>query len=312
MTIIHDNNLTPRTIIFSCDCCQQRFERSNKSKPKLDYKILNNKEHYCSLKCAYQTRKPTKAKETICNMCSVSFLMAPCKEKETNFCSRECYWEYRKIDPRVKAKRKPCSEEIKKKIGAANRGKQPRLGAVLSEETKEKISKHHKETGCFKGDKNPMYGKTHTDEIKQKMSEIVSSEMVAGKRRAYGKNYHEKGYVFSTKLNIDVFYRSSWEKATTQWLDQNHDIKSFAYEPFYIAYWLIRGNQYKQKHHYIPDFLVEYNDGKKELWEIKPLIYANTEKARQKQFAAEEYCKLNGINGYRILTKEDLKSMNIL
>ena len=312
MTIIHDNNLTPRTIIFSCDCCQQRFERSNKSKPKLDYKILNNKEHYCSLKCAYQTRKPTKAKETICNMCSVSFLMAPCKEKETNFCSRECYWEYRKIDPRVKVKRKPCSEKTKKKIGAANKGKQPRLGAVLSEETKEKISKHHKETGCFKGDKNPMYGKTHTDEIKQKMSEIVSSEIVAGKRRGYGKNYHEKGYVFSTKLNVDVFYRSSWEKATTHWLDQNHDIKSFAYEPFYIAYWLIRGNQYKQKHHYIPDFLVEYNDGKKELWEIKPLIYANTEKARQKQIAAEEYCKLNGINAYRILTKEDLKSMNIL
>jgi len=312
MTIIHDNNLTPRTIIFSCDCCQQHFERSNKSKPRLDYKILNNKEHYCSLKCAYQARKPTKAKENICNMCSVSFLMAPCKEKETNFCSRECYWLYRKTDPRVKAKRKPLSESAKIKIGAANKGKQSRLGAVLSEETKEKISNHHKETGCFKGDKNPMYGKVHTEQAKQKMSEIVSSEIVSGKRQRYGKNYHEKGYVFSTKLNVNVFYRSSWEKATTRWLDQNHDIKSFTYEPFYIPYWLIRGNEYKQKHHYIPDFLVEYNDGTKELWEIKPLIYANTEKARQKQIAAEEYCKLNGINGYRILTKEDLKSMNIL
>jgi hypothetical protein len=311
MTIIHDNNLTPRAIIFSCDCCQQRFERSNKSKPRLEYNILNNKEHYCSLKCSYQSRKPTKAKETICNMCSVSFLMAPCKKKETNFCSRECYWEYRKIDPRVKVKRKPCSEKTKEKIGAANKGKQPRLGAVLSEETKEKISKHHKETGCFKGDKNPMYGKTHTDEIKQKMSEIVSSEMVAGKRRAYGKNYHEKGYVFSTKLNIDVFYRSSWEKATTRWLDQNNNVKTFTYEPFAIPYIQKEGNRDNIRH-YVPDFLVEYNDGKKELWEIKPLIYANTEKARQKQIAAEEYCKLNGINGYRILTKEDLKSMNIL
>jgi hypothetical protein len=156
-----------------------------------------------------------------------------------------------------------------------------------------------------------MYGKTHTDEIKQKMSEIVSSEMVSGKRRAYGKNYHEKGYVFSTKLNIDVFYRSSWEKATTRWLDQNNNVKTFTYEPFAIPYIQKEGNRDNIRH-YVPDFLVEYNDGKKELWEIKPLIYANTEKARQKQLAAEEYCKLNGINGYRILTKEDLKSMNIL
>jgi len=311
MTIIHDNNSTPRTIIFSCDCCQQRFERSNKSKPRLDYKILNNKEHYCSLKCAYQARKSTKAKETICNMCSVSFLMAPCKEKETNFCSRECYWQYRKIDPRVKAKRKPLSESAKIKIGAANKGKQSRLGAILSEETKEKISRHHKETGCFAGNKNPMYGKSHTDEVRQKMSEIVSSQMVAGKRRAYGKNYHEKGYVFSVKLNHNVFYRSSWEKAATQWLDDNNNVITFAYEPFSIRYIQKEGNR-EHIRHYIPDFFVEYADGTKELWEIKPLIYANTEKVKQKQIAAEEYCKLNGINDYRILTKEDLKSMNIL
>lgn len=62
----------------------------------------------------------------------------------------------------------------------------------------------------------------------------------------------------------------------------------------------------------IIDFLIEYNNGIKEIWEIKPSIYANTEKAKQKQFAAEEYCKSNNISKYRILTKEDLKNMKIL
>ena len=38
-----------------------------------------------------------------------------------------------------------CSEETKRKIGAANKGKQPRKGAVLTDETKNKISKSLKE-----------------------------------------------------------------------------------------------------------------------------------------------------------------------
>ena len=38
-----------------------------------------------------------------------------------------------------------CSEETKRKIGAANKGKQPRKGTVLTDETKNKISKSLKE-----------------------------------------------------------------------------------------------------------------------------------------------------------------------
>lgn len=41
----------------------------------------------------------------------------------------------------------PRSEETKRKIGEANKGKQPRLGKKLSEETKLKISKAHKGIG---------------------------------------------------------------------------------------------------------------------------------------------------------------------
>ena len=45
----------------------------------------------------------------------------------------------------VKHRKWVCSEETKRKIGAANKGKQPRKGAVLTDETKNKISKSLKE-----------------------------------------------------------------------------------------------------------------------------------------------------------------------
>ena len=45
----------------------------------------------------------------------------------------------------IKRHKRVCSEETKRKIGAANKGKQPRKGAVLTDETKNKISKSLKE-----------------------------------------------------------------------------------------------------------------------------------------------------------------------
>ncbi len=49
------------------------------------------------------------------------------------------------------------------------KGQQRRLGAVLSEETKQKISKTRIERGVAKGKNNPMYGKTHTPEAIEKI-----------------------------------------------------------------------------------------------------------------------------------------------
>tara|TARA_X000001382_G_scaffold21625_1_gene13161 strand:+ start:499 stop:1170 length:672 start_codon:yes stop_codon:yes gene_type:complete len=43
-----------------------------------------------------------------------------------------------------------------------------KVGTIMSRETREKISKANK--GMFVGENHPMYGKTHTDEFKLKMS----------------------------------------------------------------------------------------------------------------------------------------------
>nr|DAE59944.1 MAG TPA: intron associated endonuclease [Caudoviricetes sp.] len=49
------------------------------------------------------------------------------------------------------------------------------IGRKLSEETKRKISESHK--GISSGENNPMYGKHHTKEAKQKMSDFAKSRV---------------------------------------------------------------------------------------------------------------------------------------
>ena len=53
---------------------------------------------------------------------------------------------------------------IKQKISEKSKERQPMLGKHHSEESKEKISK------ALKGENNPMWNKHHTDEIKDKIS----------------------------------------------------------------------------------------------------------------------------------------------
>ena len=309
-----------RVVIIECDFCHTVF-----TPKKLDYKQLKNKNHYCKLECAYSHRRtmeksykasPRKA-EVECFYCKKVVLqwINQIAKFEHHFCSKPCRGAA--IREGLIANNARMDEGIKQKLREAamkrykDKANHPMFGKHHTEEAREKISKHHKETGCFNGEKNPMYGKNHTTETRQKMSEIVSSEMVSGKRKAYGKNFHEKGYVFSEKLGKEVFYRSSWEKAAVEWLDKELAVKTFTYEPFAITYKLNEGNR-EHVRRYIPDFLVEYVDGRKELWEIKPAVYSESAKVKQKQLAAEEYSQTHGIDAYKLLTKQSLEAMNIL
>lgn len=57
---------------------------------------------------------------------------------------------------------KKLSEEAKRKISIANKGK------IVSEETKKKLSKNHPD---MSGENNPMYGKHHSNDTRRKISE---------------------------------------------------------------------------------------------------------------------------------------------
>lgn len=57
--------------------------------------------------------------------------------------------------------------------------------------------------------------------------------------------------------------------------------------------------------HYIPDFLVEYNDGSKEIHETKglPLLFWLSTKLKRQ--SAEEYCKMHGWK-YKLITNDKI------
>lgn len=67
--------------------------------------------------------------------------------------------------------RGPMSPIVKLKLSKALKGKKSWLGLRHKPETKEKISRLRKELGLAKGEKNPMYGRSHSDESRNKMKE---------------------------------------------------------------------------------------------------------------------------------------------
>lgn len=304
-----------RFIKFKCDNCGIEFVPTSDSSEK-----LKNKNHYCKINCCYEHRnkmtesyKAAPAKHKLnCLSCKQPFEAWTQYNKMQKFCKRDCYMQakrdgivpstFRLDDPSVREKM-----SISAKKRCATKENCSFYGKHHTEENKKKHSEVMK--GLLVGEKNPMYGKTHSDEIRNKMSEIVSQQFVDGKRKAYGKNFHQKGLIFSTKANRELFYRSSWEKQTIEWLDGSSLIKGFEYEPCSIAYQLIEGDR-MNKRHYIPDFIVEFVDGHKEMWEIKPKAFFESVKTKLKQAAAEEYCRINLIDSYRLLGKKEVDELS--
>ena len=114
-------------------------------------------------------------------------------------------------------------------------------------------------------------------------------------------------------------YRSSWEHAFMRFCDQHDSVVKWASESIRIPYkHPLSGKQT----HYVPDFLVQYQDktGKlvTELVEIKPkkqsiIESKNANRATRETVAinhakwdqAMRWCKANGIK-FRVVTEEDI------
>jgi len=96
----------------------------------------------------------------------------------------------------------------------------------------------------------------------------------------------KEGFHYSKKLETSIHYRSSWEQMVYSCLDTLDEVKSFRGEPFAIPY-MLRGANYN----YLPDLLVNFKDGRTELWEVKPSSQLNDEMNIAKWTAAKSYCE---------------------
>jgi hypothetical protein len=103
-----------------------------------------------------------------------------------------------------------------------------------------------------------------------------------GSKTKTKKPKFREGYYESTKMKKALHYRSGYEAKIYEYLDSWHKVVAFEPEPFAIPY-IYKG----EGHKYWPDLLVHYEDGKKEVWEIKPANQTGLEKNTQKWRAAE-------------------------
>lgn len=310
----------PRITVMQCDVCHTTFERPYS---KLFFQMTI---HRCSTKCTYGSRSTdglgghgAELVTLSCPICEkqMTHRMAGSERKWAKCCSQKCYGEFRRRNPGLwqeSTLESLHALDVKQRAKEANRARRelpdyvhPMLGKHHNDETKQKISQHHIETSCLVGEKNGMFGKHHTDHARAAMSEKHAQLIVDGKMKPYGKNNHCSGHHVSPKLVTAVFFRSSWEEALFKHLDVSATVKTYAVEPIKISYTYNNNRRW-----YVPDVLVEYVDGSKRLFEVKPAEFVNNEKTRLKSAAAIEWCKQNNVQSYEILTKQDLINMGCI
>ena len=144
-----------------------------------------------------------------------------------------------------------------------------------------------------------------TDEIRKKISLGVSKFMIDHPDQC-GNSRFKSEWVEMDCAAPKVWVRSSWEKRVLQVLDQQDDIDHVWVEPLRIPYEL-----HGISRTYTPDFMIEFDCGIRELWEVKPIEFVNTEENIQKFNAARALCSARGWN-FRVVTLEDIERMEAL
>ncbi len=166
-------------------------------------------------------------------------------------------------------KGKKLSKEHKRNIGIASKGR------IVIKETREKISKANK-------------GKKRTKEFCLKQSKNATIQTI--KRGYHWSKHYYQGSFFSKKNNKDVRYKSGFEYGFYKVLELLDCVVKYDVECLYIQYQLMGKTK-----HYVPDVLIHYKDGTKQLVEVKGLKEVKTKINQAKFKAAKKYCKKNNL-----------------
>jgi len=110
-------------------------------------------------------------------------------------------------------------------------------------------------------------------------------------------------WVWSEKADCEVYIRSSYERRLLWVLDRHPEVIALEVEPFSIPY-EFEGVTLR----YIPDFLVTFEGGIQEVWEVKDQKFLNDPKNQAKFQALNEYVAQHHMNA-AIVTLEMIKRM---
>lgn len=122
--------------------------------------------------------------------------------------------------------------------------------------------------------------------------------------------------LFPSIQNEPIIYRSSYERKFILWLENNKDVKYWGSECLKIPYTDFSGKE----HIYYPDYVIEMNNGKTMVVEVKPKsqtmrpinenswIYKEWVKNMLKWQKAIEFCKINGLE-FKVITENTIEKL---
>jgi hypothetical protein len=144
-----------------------------------------------------------------------------------------------------------------------------------------------------------IYGGEKAKELRNGLS-VKMSELILGGRFLIRNNF-ETGHFWSEKNGKNLWYRSSYEPIAYQMLESNVRVVKYEVESVRIEYQWSDGSV----HRYHVDILVWYDDGTKELIEIKPEYELEDDLVKLKIDAGKKYAEQNGIR-FSVWTEDEL------
>jgi hypothetical protein len=317
--------------LCECGCGQELPDSLYKGKPR---RYINYH---------FKRKRSSSFREMKLCECGCGQLVTKEKNRFLNGHGRRCITdeERKKISLRVSGKNHPMfgkhgkdnpntgshrTDEQKKHIADSLRGK-PRLkgrGVKRSDEWRRKQALSHKGiipwcTGLTKetdkrlmeyslrlqGEGNPMFGKSPSNETRKKLhiSSTKNWEDSEYREKVF-KGLRETGNVcgnfFSMKNNKDISYRSSYELKYMQQLEEDERVIVYQYEAVYVPYEI--GSKYRFT---MPDFLITFADGHKELSEVKSEWCLKDNLVMMKLAAMKNHAEQNGWK-FNLVTEKEL------
>lgn len=259
----------------------------------------------CSRECAKsQISKTLTTRVTKqCLACGKDYEAAQHYKDKAKYCSYECFLSTRKTrQPDVTLRCEHCDSEFSVPFtrreqrfcgySCANSGENNGQFGLAKQQGWNTVPRWHA-------------GKTKESDPRlramgEKISEIIADKIVSGSWSPPTTGFNGEHYTGVKNGGTETYLRSSYESACARMLDADPTVISWQHEPLRIPY-LFEGSV----KNYVPDFIVNFDDGHGELWEVKPDSLTDTPINVSKRRAAQDWCTSNDLV-YRDVTETQL------
>ena len=303
-------------ITKKCLTCQKVFSK----RETCSLSVWNTK-RYCSKLCWYSSaeRRKQYTKKHVSKrcLCGKTFGITEHDAERKKYCSPEC--QHLDQQRRTELSCKVCGKHfiVRNKFLKPSKSHPARQYCSKSCQCTDNLGKQsktpHYTLSCKTCGKSFTVNESRKNKAKYcsvicRINRVLTeresmNHSLATVRTMQTKNYKYKGFFYSAKNNKMFGYRSSWELIAMRFFETMSSVLKYEYEVLSIPYLDKKGKLRRT----IPDFVVYYTDGQKQIIEVKPLfmIKKDLQNTRRKLAATEKFAKKNGMT-YAVWTEREL------